>query len=136
MSASPHLVPKVPTFVAPLSERDLSESPSSTVVSIASFTGHVETTVQALRLIHAANQGIIPCITRQLNDLERETIRSGTILVISAGINQWTGMSTLFNLTLFLTNHRRSPLVSTPGCGQLSRRCRRCFYSAQKMKRI
>ena len=32
------------------------------------FTGYVETTVNALRLVYAAQQDIIPRITRRLND--------------------------------------------------------------------
>ncbi|KAF8871759.1 Gti1/Pac2 family-domain-containing protein [Infundibulicybe gibba] len=58
------------------------------------FTGFVETTVHALRLIHAARQGIIPRITRRLNDTERRTmIRSGAVFVFSveeSGIKRWT----------------------------------------------
>ncbi|TFK73284.1 hypothetical protein BDN72DRAFT_854934 [Pluteus cervinus] len=58
------------------------------------FTGYVETTVNALRLIHAARQGIIPRITRRLNDTERRTmIKSGAVFVFSveeSGIKRWT----------------------------------------------
>lgn len=47
------------------------------------FTGYVETTVNALRLIHAARQGVIPRITRRLNDSERRTmIKSGAVFVL------------------------------------------------------
>lgn len=59
------------------------------------FTGYVETTVNALRLIHAARQGVIPRITRRLNDSERRTmIKSGAVFVFSveeSGIKRWTG---------------------------------------------
>ncbi|KAF8151016.1 Gti1/Pac2 family-domain-containing protein [Crassisporium funariophilum] len=61
------------------------------------FTGYVETTVNALRLIHAARQGVIPRITRRLNDSERRTmIKSGAVFVFSveeSGIKRWTGKS-------------------------------------------
>ncbi|KAF9475449.1 hypothetical protein BDN70DRAFT_814106 [Pholiota conissans] len=59
-----------------------------------SFTGYVETTVNALRLIHAARQGVIPRITRRLNDSERRTmIKSGAVFVFGveeSGIKRWT----------------------------------------------
>ncbi|KAF9460341.1 Gti1/Pac2 family-domain-containing protein [Collybia nuda] len=58
------------------------------------FTGYVETTVNALRLIHAARQGVIPRITRRLNDSERRTmITSGAVFIFSvdeSGIKRWT----------------------------------------------
>ncbi|RXW25512.1 hypothetical protein EST38_g361 [Candolleomyces aberdarensis] len=58
------------------------------------FVGYVETTVNALRLIHAARQGVIPRITRRLNDNERRTmIKSGAVFVFSveeSGIKRWT----------------------------------------------
>ncbi|KAI5122552.1 hypothetical protein M0805_005279 [Coniferiporia weirii] len=58
------------------------------------FYGFVETTGDALRLIQAARQGIIPRITRRLNDLERRAmIRSGSIFIFSddeSGIKRWT----------------------------------------------
>jgi hypothetical protein len=60
------------------------------------FTGYVESTVNALRLIHAARQGVIPRITRRLNDAERRTmIKSGAVFVFSveeSGIKRWTGV--------------------------------------------
>jgi Gti1/Pac2 family transcription factor len=59
------------------------------------FVGYVETTVNALRLIHAARQGVIPRITRRLNDNERRSmIKSGSVFVFSveeSGIKRWTG---------------------------------------------
>ncbi|KAJ7036825.1 Gti1/Pac2 family-domain-containing protein [Mycena alexandri] len=58
------------------------------------FFGCVETTMNALRLIHAARQGVIPRITRRLNDAERRTmIKSGAVFVFSveeSGIKRWT----------------------------------------------
>lgn len=58
------------------------------------FIGYVETTVNALRLIHAARQGVIPRITRRLNDNERRSmIKSGAVFVFSveeSGIKRWT----------------------------------------------
>jgi hypothetical protein len=68
------------------------------------FTGYVETTVNALRLIHAARQGVIPRITRRLNDSERRTmIKSGAVFVFSveeSGIKRWTG-----EITFVRTKH-------------------------------
>lgn len=58
------------------------------------FIGYVETTVNALRLIHAARQGVIPRITRRLNDSERRTmIKSGAVFVFcvqESQIKRWT----------------------------------------------
>ncbi|KAF8333896.1 Gti1/Pac2 family-domain-containing protein [Amanita rubescens] len=58
------------------------------------FIGYVETTINALRLIHAARQGVIPRITRRLNDAERRSmIKSGAVFVFSveeSGIKRWT----------------------------------------------
>ena len=58
------------------------------------FQGYVETTGDALRLIQAARSGMIPRITRRLNELERRSmIRSGAIFVFSveeSGIKRWT----------------------------------------------
>lgn len=58
------------------------------------FYGFVETTGDALRLIEAARRGLIPRITRRLNDLERRAmIRSGSVFVFSneeSGIKRWT----------------------------------------------
>ncbi|KAF9648742.1 hypothetical protein BDM02DRAFT_3095860 [Thelephora ganbajun] len=58
------------------------------------FHGFVETTADALRLIQAARQGVIPRITRRLNEEERVTIvRSGAVFVFSveeSGIRRWT----------------------------------------------
>lgn len=63
------------------------------------FIGYVETTVNALRLIHAARQGVIPRITRRLNDNERRSmIKSGAVFVFSveeSGIKRWTGKCSL-----------------------------------------
>jgi hypothetical protein len=62
---------------------------------VSPFTGYVETTVNALCLIHAARQGVIPCITRRLNDSEcRTVIKSGAVFVFGVeegGIERWTG---------------------------------------------
>ncbi|KAJ7175523.1 Gti1/Pac2 family-domain-containing protein, partial [Mycena filopes] len=58
------------------------------------FFGCVETTMDALRIIQAAGQGVIPRITRRLNDTERRTmIKSGAVFVFSgeeSGIKRWT----------------------------------------------
>ncbi|KAF7330181.1 hypothetical protein MVEN_02455100 [Mycena venus] len=67
---------------------------SSQPTDVPPFYGAVETTMNALRLIHAARQGVIPRITRRLNDAERRTmIKSGAVFVFSveeSGIKRWT----------------------------------------------
>ncbi|CAK5268686.1 unnamed protein product [Mycena citricolor] len=67
---------------------------SSQPTDVPPFFGAVETTMNALRLIHAARQGVIPRITRRLNDAERRTmIKSGAVFVFSveeSGIKRWT----------------------------------------------
>ena len=61
------------------------------------FIGYVETTIDALRVVHAARQGIIPRITRRLNDSERRAmIKSGSVFVFcmqESQIKRWTGES-------------------------------------------
>ena len=61
------------------------------------FIGYVETTVNALRLINAARQGVIPRLTRRLSDSERRTmIKSGAVFVFcvqESQIKRWTGKS-------------------------------------------
>jgi len=107
------------------------------------FTGYVETTVNALRLIHAARQGVIPRITRRLNDAERRTmIKSGAVFVFSveeSGIKRWTGVwlsskqSCMANL---VSDHqlRWPPLVAIPNRGQLS--CRLCCCNVRDRELI
>ncbi|KAA1467164.1 hypothetical protein DENSPDRAFT_769110 [Dentipellis sp. KUC8613] len=62
--------------------------------AVQHFVGFVETTTDALRLIMAARQGVIPRITRRLNDSERRAmIRSGAVFVFcveESGIKRWT----------------------------------------------
>jgi Gti1/Pac2 family transcription factor len=66
--------------------------PSSS--DVKPFVGYVETTLHALRLIYAARQGVIPRITRRLNDAERKSmIQSGAVFVFGveeSGIKRWT----------------------------------------------
>ncbi|KAF4571078.1 hypothetical protein EYR36_001652 [Pleurotus pulmonarius] len=61
---------------------------------VPAFIGFVDSTYHALRLINAARQGLIPRITRRLNDSERRTmIKSGAVFVFSveeSGIKRWT----------------------------------------------
>jgi hypothetical protein len=68
--------------------------PSEATAEVQHFIGYVETTTDALRLIMAARQGIIPRITRRLNDSERRSmIRSGAVFVFcveESGIKRWT----------------------------------------------
>jgi len=58
------------------------------------FFGMVETTVQALRLVHAARLSVIPRIIRRLDGRERnEMVVSGAVFVFSeeeSGIRRWT----------------------------------------------
>ncbi|KAF7327324.1 hypothetical protein MKEN_00309900 [Mycena kentingensis (nom. inval.)] len=67
---------------------------SSSTTPTENFTGLIESTMNALRVIHAARQGVIPRITRRLNDAERRTmIKSGAVFVFSveeSGIKRWT----------------------------------------------
>lgn len=68
-------------------------SSSSPSACSPSFCGYVETTIDALRLIRAAQQGVIPRIARRLNDNERRTIvKSGAVFVFNveeSGIKRW-----------------------------------------------
>ncbi len=68
--------------------------PSQATSDVQHFIGYVETTTDALRLIMAARQGIIPRITRRLNDSERRSmIKSGAVFVFcveESGIKRWT----------------------------------------------
>ena len=82
-------VPPLPPF-----RMSTSTSHPSTSSPDIPFHGFVETTADALRLIQAARQGVIPRITRRLNEEERATIvRSGAVFVFSveeSGIRRWT----------------------------------------------
>lgn len=100
---------------------------SSQPTNIPPFYGAVETTMNALRLIHAARQGVIPRITRRLNDAERRTmIKSGAVFVFSveeSGIKRWTGTPFLMLIRVAgwkLTRHscRWLTLVAVPYCRQ------------------
>jgi hypothetical protein len=66
----------------------------ASAADVQHFLGYVETTTDALRLIMAARLGIIPRITRRLNDSERRSmIRSGAVFVFcveESGIKRWT----------------------------------------------
>lgn len=70
-------------------------SSNSSSPDVPPFHGYVDTTLHALRLIHAARQGVVPRITRRLNDTERRSmIKSGAVFVFSveeSGIKRWTG---------------------------------------------
>lgn len=61
---------------------------------VPSFEGYVESTGDALRLIQAARNGLIPRIVRRLNEMERrEHIKSGAIFVFNveeSSIKRWT----------------------------------------------
>lgn len=111
-----------------------STSHPSTSSSDIPFHGFVETTADALRLIQAARQGVIPRITRRLNEEERATIvRSGAVFVFSveeSGIRRWTeGLSWSasriagnFLVSLLSPSEIKSkPTVVTTGLPQLYR---------------
>jgi hypothetical protein len=72
----------------------LERRPLQPTSDVQNFIGYVETTTDALRLVMAAHQGIIPRITRRLNDSERRSmIRSGAVFVFcveESGIKRWT----------------------------------------------
>jgi hypothetical protein len=85
----PYIPSHSSTMAAPPGRR-----PSQAAADVQHFIGYVETTTDALRLIMAARQGIIPRITRRLNDSERRSmIRSGAVFVFcveESGIRRWT----------------------------------------------
>ncbi|KAL6298406.1 Gti1/Pac2 family-domain-containing protein [Sparassis latifolia] len=70
--------------------------PTVTAVTagVPPFHGYVDTTEDALCLIEAARRGILPRVTRRLNELERRSmIKSGAVFVFSveeSGIKRWT----------------------------------------------
>lgn len=78
--------------------------PSSSSAEARPFIGYVDTTADALRLIQAARCGLIPRITRRLNEMERRTmIRSGAVFVFSvdeSGIKRWTDGSHILPYTI------------------------------------
>lgn len=57
------------------------------------FYGYIETTRDSLLLFEACKRGLLPRITRRLQDKERILIRSGTIFCFDereSGIKRWT----------------------------------------------
>ncbi|KIK58005.1 hypothetical protein GYMLUDRAFT_130960, partial [Collybiopsis luxurians FD-317 M1] len=58
------------------------------------FHGYVERLVDALRLVYAAHQSVLPRTTRPLNSLEKKSyIKSGAVFIFNveeSGIKQWT----------------------------------------------
>ena len=104
---------------------------------LVSFIGYVENISQALRIIHAANQSVIPRLTRQLRDAERRAIRSGVVFVFreeEANIIQWTGMSHCPRPNCRLTSlHRWPTLVAAPNNRGIPR-MRGRFLSGQILK--
>ncbi|KAL1741909.1 Gti1/Pac2 family-domain-containing protein [Schizophyllum fasciatum] len=61
---------------------------------VPSYYGAVETTLDALRLVHAAAHGVVPRIRRRLNESERRAmIHSGAVFVFAvdeSNIKRWT----------------------------------------------
>lgn len=47
----------------------------------ATFHGFVESTTDALLLFEACHQGVLPKISRRLQERERGSIRSGTVFI-------------------------------------------------------
>ncbi|ORX45292.1 hypothetical protein DM01DRAFT_265862 [Hesseltinella vesiculosa] len=57
------------------------------------FYGYIETTTDALLVFEACKRGILPKITRRLQEKERNILRSGTVFVFDgreSGIKRWT----------------------------------------------
>jgi len=57
------------------------------------WSGWIETTGDALLILEAARQGLIPRVTRRLVDSERKMISSGSVFVFDedeSGIKRWT----------------------------------------------
>lgn len=57
------------------------------------FHGFIATTYDALLVFEAARRGIIPRVTRRLNDSERTMVQSGAVFVYDeqeSGIKRWT----------------------------------------------
>ncbi|KAL1694336.1 Gti1/Pac2 family-domain-containing protein [Schizophyllum commune] len=69
-------------------------SASAQDAHVPSYYGVVETTLDALRLVHGAAQGIVPRIRRRLNESERRAmIHSGAVFVFAveeSNIKRWT----------------------------------------------
>lgn len=56
-----------------------------------SWTGYIATLSDAMLIIHAAQQGLIPHITHQLDASERQTITSGSVFVFNGScIKGWS----------------------------------------------
>jgi hypothetical protein len=97
--------------------------------SVRPFSGYVETTADALRLIQAARCGLIPRITRRLNELERRSmIKSGAVFVFSvdeSGIKRWTdGRLSRPSHVPMLSFYRRVHLDTEPYIWKFSSTCR------------
>ncbi|PAV16109.1 protein related to pac2 [Pyrrhoderma noxium] len=94
LSSSPLLKRRIPYLFPPHSPYRMALTTRLPASKVEPFYGFIETTGDALRLIQAARQGVVPRITRRLNDLERRTmIRSGAIFIFSdeeSGIKRWT----------------------------------------------
>ncbi|KAI8059185.1 Gti1/Pac2 family-domain-containing protein [Gongronella butleri] len=57
------------------------------------FYGYIETTTDALLVFEACKRGLLPKITRRLQEKERGYLRSGTVFVFDgreSGIKRWT----------------------------------------------
>ncbi|KAI7907381.1 Gti1/Pac2 family-domain-containing protein [Cokeromyces recurvatus] len=57
------------------------------------FHGFIETTTDALLIFEACQRGMLPKVTRRLQDRERNSIRSGAVYVFDereSGIRRWT----------------------------------------------
>lgn len=68
-------------------------SKNNVVTAKESFHGYIETTRDSLLLFEACKRGIIPRISRRLQDKERHLIRSGSIFCFDekeSGIKRWT----------------------------------------------
>ncbi|KAI7892471.1 Gti1/Pac2 family-domain-containing protein [Mucor mucedo] len=59
----------------------------------ATFHGFVETTTDSLLLFEACHRGVLPKISRRLQERERGSVKSGTVFIFDekeSGIKRWT----------------------------------------------
>ncbi|KAI8334596.1 Gti1/Pac2 family-domain-containing protein [Chlamydoabsidia padenii] len=60
---------------------------------VESFYGYVETTKDSLLLLEACRQGVLPRVTRRLQEQERHLVKSGAVFCFDeneSGIKRWT----------------------------------------------
>lgn len=74
----------------------------------ATFHGFIETTTDSLLLFEACHRGVLPKISRRLQERERGSVKSGTVFVFDekeSGNNQNTSYKIKFiNVCYFFRN--------------------------------